>query len=112
MESTRQQKVAKLIQKDIAEIIQRNGNAWFGGIMVTVSGVSVTPDLGLAKVYVSVFPVKDKDQIVKILTEKASTIRFELGKRVKNQLRIIPELKFYLDDSLDYVDNIDRILNS
>ncbi len=112
MESTRQQKVAKLIQRDLAEIIQRNSNAWFGGIMVTVSGVSVTPDLGLAKVYVSVFPVKDKDQIVKILTERSSTIRFELGKRVKNQLRIIPELKFYLDDSLDYVDNIDRILNS
>ena len=109
-ETTRQQKVARQIQKDLAEIIRARGMAAYDGAMLTVSGVKITPDLALAKVYVSVFPsVKAKDVMNK-LEEETSRLRGELGRRVAKQLRIVPELAFYLDDSLDYVEHIDELL--
>lgn len=96
----------------MAELVQLNSKSWFGGIMVTVSGVKISPDLSIATVYVSIFPTKEKDQIIKILESNASHLRLELGRRVKNQLRIVPALRFYIDDSLDYVENIEKILKS
>ncbi|MBN1111636.1 MAG: 30S ribosome-binding factor RbfA [Bacteroidales bacterium] len=110
MDSTRQHKISRLLQRDMAELVQLNSKSWFGGIMVTVSGVKITSDLSIAKIYVSIFPAKDKQQIIDILEQNGSYLRLELGKRIKNQLRIVPALRFYIDDSLDYVENIDKIL--
>ena len=109
-ETTRQQKVARQIQKDLAEIIRLRGMAAYDGAMLTVSGVKITPDLALAKVYVSVFPSAKATDVMDQLGEETSRLRGELGRRVSKQLRIVPELVFYLDDSLDYVEHIDELL--
>ena len=109
-ETTRQQKVARQIQKDLAEIIRLRGMAAYDGAMLTVSGVKLTPDLALAKVYVSIFPSTKAVDVMEQLGEETSRLRGELGRRVSKQLRIVPELVFYLDDSLDYVEHIDELL--
>ena len=109
-ESTRQQKVARQIQKDLAEIIRARGMSAYDGALVTVSGVKITPDLALAKVYVSIFPSDKAEAVMKKLEDENSRLRGELGRRVAKQLRIVPELTFYLDDSLDYVEHIDELL--
>lgn len=109
-QSTRQQKVARQIQRDLAEIIRARGMAAYDGAMLTVSGVKITPDLALAKVYVSIFPSSKSTDVMEQLGEETSRLRGELGRRVSKQLRIVPELVFYLDDSLDYVEHIDELL--
>jgi len=109
-ETTRQQKVARQIQKDLAEIIRARGMAAYDGALLTVSGVKITPDLALAKVYVSIFPSAKAEAVMERLGEETSRLRGELGRRVAKQLRIVPELAFYLDDSLDYVEHIDELL--
>ena len=109
-ESTRQQKVGKQIQRDLAEIIQGKGMASFGGAMVTVTSVKVSPDLAVAKVYLSIFPSEKGSEMVRNINDNVKSIRFNLGKRIGKQLRIVPELVFYLDDSLDYIENIDKLL--
>ena len=108
--STRQLKVAREIQKDLAEIIRARGMAAYDGAMITVSGVKITPDLALAKVYVSVFPSAKAEAVMQQLENETSRLRGQLGRRVAKQLRIVPELAFYLDDSLDYVEHIDELL--
>ncbi|MBR1538616.1 MAG: 30S ribosome-binding factor RbfA [Bacteroidales bacterium] len=109
-ETTRQQKVARQIQKDLAEIIRGRGMAAYDGALLTVSGVKITPDLALAKVYVSIFPSVKADAVMQRLEEENSRLRGELGRRVAKQLRIVPELSFYRDDSLDYVEHINELL--
>ena len=109
-ESTRQLKVAREIQKDMAEIIRGKGMAAYDGALVTVSGVKVSPDLSVAKVYVSIFPSAKADAVMKNLNENVKTYRRELGAKVAKQLRIVPELVFYLDSSLDYVEHIEELL--
>ena len=109
-ETTRQQKVARQIQKDLAEIIRARGMAAYDGALLTVSGVKITPDLALAKVYVSIFPSAKATAVMEQLQNETSRLRGELGRRVSKQLRIVPELVFYLDDSLDYVEHIDELL--
>ncbi len=109
-ETTRQQKVARQIQKDLAEILRARGMAAYDGAMLTVSGVKITPDLALAKVYVSVFPSAKAEAVMQQLAGETSHLRGQLGRRVAKQLRIVPELAFYLDDSLDYVEHIDELL--
>lgn len=109
-ESTRQLKVAREIQKDMAEIIRGKGMAAYDGALVTVSGVKVSPDLSVAKVYVSIFPSAKADAVMKNLNENVRTYRGELGVKVAKQLRIVPELVFYLDSSLDYVEHIEELL--
>ena len=109
-ETTRQQKVARQIQKDLAEIIRARGMAAYDGALLTVSGVKITPDLALAKVYVSIFPSAKAEAVMERLGEETSRLRGELGRRAAKQLRIVPELAFYLDDSLDYVEHIDELL--
>lgn len=111
MDGTRLQKVGRLVQKDLGEIFQREGAALFPGKMITVTSVRVSPDLGLAKVYVSIFPTLGTEATLELIRHQAKTLRLELGKRVRHQLRIIPELAFFVDDSLDYIENIDRLLN-
>ena len=109
-ENTRQKKVAREVQRDLAEIIRGRGMAAFDGAMVTVSGVKMSPDLSLAKVYVSIFPSTKAEKAMEILEESNRKLRGELGHLVGKQLRIVPELAFYLDDSLDYVEHIDELL--
>ncbi|MDD2292774.1 MAG: 30S ribosome-binding factor RbfA [Bacteroidales bacterium] len=109
-ESTRQLKVAKQIQRDLAEIIRSKGMATFDGAMVTVSGVRMSPDLSLAKVYVSIFPSEKVKGVMEIIENANKQLRGELGHLVAKQLRIVPELAFFVDDSLDYVEHIDELL--
>lgn len=108
--STRQLKVAREIQKDMAEILRSKGMATFGGAMVTVSEVRVSPDLSLAKTYVSIFPSAKAEEVMKILNENVKAYRGELGHKVGKQFRIVPEIDFYLDSSLDYAEHIDQLL--
>lgn len=110
MESTRQKKVARQIQKDIAEILLNRANVIAPGALLSVSLVRISPDLSYAKVYLSVFPLKDKADFLRSINSYSSEIRNELGKRVRHQLRIVPELSFHIDDSMDYAENIDRLL--
>lgn len=110
MDSTRQQKFSRLIQKEIAEIFQFDMKGKFGGIMITVTQVRVSPDLGVAKIHVSLFPVKEKEQVLELIKKNTSEIRGLLGKRIRHQARIIPALMFYIDDSLDYAEHIDKLL--
>ena len=108
--STRQLKVAREIQKDMAEILRSKGMVAFGGAMVTVSEVRVSPDLSLAKTYVSIVPSAKAEEVMKILNENVKAYRGELGHKVGKQFRIVPEINFYLDSSLDYAEHIDQLL--
>lgn len=109
-ESTRQLKVAKELQRDIAEIIRSKGMAMFDGALVSVSGVKVSPDLSVARIYVSIFPSEKAEKVMGILEENARALRGELGNRIAKQLRIVPEISFFLDNSLDYVEHIEELL--
>ena len=109
MESTRQSKIARLIQKELSEIFLLQAKS-MNGVLVSVTAVRVSPDLSIARVYISVFPSERGDEIVKNLNDNMRSIRFELGNRLRHQLRIIPELKFFIDDSLDYLERIDALL--
>ena len=107
---TRQLKVARELQRDLAEIIRSRGFAAFDGAMVTVSEVRISPDLSIAKVFVSIFPSEKQATVMQILEENKRTYRGELGNKVASQLRIVPEIDFYLDTSLDYAEHIDELL--
>ena len=109
-QSTRQLKVARQLQRDLAEIIRSRGMAAFGGAMLTVSEVRISPDLSIAKVYVSVFPSDKQKEVMETLEQEKKSIRGELGRQVAKQLRIVPELDFYLDSSLDYAEHIEQLL--
>ena len=111
METTRQQKVARLIQKELADIFQKKSSMLAPGALLTITVVRISPDLSFAKVYISIFPVTNKETILKKIKDSVKEIRGELGNKIKNQLRIVPELAFYIDDSLDYADKIDKLLN-
>lgn len=111
-ESTRQLKVSRQIQRDLAEIIRAKGMTMFGGSLITVSNVRISPDLARAKVYLSIFPSEKGESVLKIIQEQTKSIRGELGRLVSKQLRIVPELTFFIDDSLDYVERIEELLRS
>ncbi|MBP1613336.1 30S ribosome-binding factor RbfA [Bacteroides ihuae] len=109
METTRQNKISRLLQKELSEIFLLQTKA-MPGILVSVSIVRISPDMSVARVYLSVFPSEKSDELVKNVNENMKSIRYELGTRVRHQLRIIPELKFFVDDSLDYIEKIDSLL--
>lgn len=111
-ESTRQQKVGRQIQKDISDIFLKEARHLVQGVMVTVSKVRVSPDLTFAKVYLSIFPFDKVEATLATLKENIPMIRYELGKRVRNQLRTVPEVAFALDDSLEYVDRIEKLIKA
>jgi len=110
MENTRQQKIAKQIQKDIAEILQQELPEVVRGSLVTVTAVRVSPDFAYAKIYVSVFPFDRNAAIMESLNRHVRPIRGFLGQRLRNQIKNIPELQFFLDDSLEYIEHIDDAL--
>ena len=109
METTRQNKISRLLQKELSEIFLLQTKA-MPGILISVSAVRISPDMSIARGYLSVFPSEKAEEMVKNINENMKSIRFELGTRVRHQLRIIPELKFFVDDSLDYIEKIDSLL--
>jgi ribosome-binding factor A len=112
MDSTRQQKVSRLLQKDLGEIFQREATSFSSGAMITVTKVHVTKDLAIAKVYLSLFATPDKQKMLEEIKFHSGEIRYKLGKKIGKQVRVIPELHFYLDDSLDYIENIENLLDN
>ena len=110
LESTRQLKVGRQLQRDLAQIFQQQGMSAYHGAMITVTNVRVSPDLALAKVWLSIFPSERGNEVLALLQKQVKTIRGALGRRVAKQLRIVPELVFMVDDSLDYVERIDALL--
>jgi len=110
MESTRQQKVARLIQKELANILQTEGRNLYGSAMLTLTRVEVSKDLSFARVCVSVFATGDKHLVIEKIEENKKELRYKLGQQIRHQLRVVPELAFVLDDTLDYIENIDNLL--
>jgi ribosome-binding factor A len=110
MESTRQQKVSRLIQKELGDYFQQHGREMLPGKLITVTVVRVSPDLSVAKAYLSIFPLNSAEEPLEAIKANGSSIRHQIGNKVKNPLRIIPEFIYYLDDSLDYIENIDNLL--
>lgn len=111
METTRQEKIAKMLQKEFGDIFliyARN----IKGILISVSEVRITSDLSIARIYLSIFPNDKANEIIKRIESDAKALRYELGRRLKNHLRIIPELTFYLDESIDKLSRIDEILKA
>lgn len=109
MQETRQNKIARLLQKELSLIFQSQTRAMHG-VMVSVTRVKVSPDLSVCTAYLSIFPSERGEELLANIKANDKTIRYELGTRVRNQLRIIPELRFFIDDSLDYLDRIDELL--
>ncbi|MCX6286774.1 MAG: 30S ribosome-binding factor RbfA [Bacteroidetes bacterium] len=112
MESMRQQKINRMIQKELGIAFLREGRGLFGGAMITVTKVTVTKDLALAKIYLSLFGTKDKAALMALIRHHGRDLRFHMAQGLRNQLRIIPELQFFEDDSLDYIDKIDNLLKT
>jgi ribosome-binding factor A len=110
MESLRQQKVARLFQKELGQLFQQEGGLYAPGGLITVTVVRVTPDLGLARVYLSIFPSGQSKTALENIRHDSKHIRFQLGQHVRHQIRVVPELSFHIDDSLDYAERIDHLL--
>ena len=111
MESTRQKKISRLLQKETAEMLQRELSELLRGTMVSVTIASVASDLSVLKFYISVFPDAKAEAVLKNLNDNIGSVRYALGKRIGKQLRIVPEPVFFIDDSLGYLENIDRLLD-
>ncbi|MCI5981743.1 MAG: 30S ribosome-binding factor RbfA [Marinilabiliaceae bacterium] len=111
MESTRQKKISRLLQKETAEMLQRELSELLMGTMVSVTIARVSSDLSVVKFYISVFPDAKAEAVLKNLNDNIGSVRYALGKRIGKQLRIVPEPVFFIDDSLGYLENIDRLLD-
>ena len=109
MQETRQNKIARLLQKELSVIFQQQTRGMHG-VMVSVTRVRVSPDLSICTAHLSIFPSERAEEIMGNINKNEKQIRYELGTRVRYQLRIIPELRFFIDDSLDYIDRIDELL--
>lgn len=111
MESNRQKKIAGILQQDLVDVLQRAASeGGMKGVIISVSKVSVTVDLSIAKVYLSIFPNKEAGELLKGIRSNTPLIRHELAQRTRHQLRRMPTLEFFIDDSLEYIDNIERSL--
>jgi len=111
METTRQEKISRMLQKELGELFLLYARE-LQGTLITVTSVRISPDLGIAHTHLSVFPSNKANAVLAKVTEDIKSIRFDLGKRVRHQLRIVPSLYFHVDDSLDYLENIDKLLKS
>lgn len=112
MESLRQQKINRLLAKELSELFRIESLSLYGKAMITVTRVKVTKDVSIAKIYLSLFLVDNKQELLEKIRQNGREIRHKLSVKVKSQLRVIPDLAFYLDDSLDYIENIDKLLNN
>ena len=109
MQETRQNKIARLLQKELSLIFQQQTRATHG-VMISVTRTKISPDLSICTAYLSVFPSEKGEEILTNINANTKQIRYELGTRIRNQMRIIPELRFFIDDSLDYIEHIDELL--
>ena len=109
MQETRLNRVSRLLQKELASIFQSQTRAMHGGL-VSVTRVKISPDLSICTSYLSIFPSDKSEELLNNIRANEKTIRYDLGQRVRNQLRIVPELRFFIDDSLDYMERIDSLL--
>ena len=109
MQETRQNRISRLLQKELSLIFQSQTRAMHG-VMVSVTRVKVSPDLSICTAYLSIFPSEKGEELLQNIRQNVSTVRYDLGQRVRNQLRVIPELRFFIDDSLDYIEKIDELL--
>ena len=109
MQETRQNKIARLLQKELSVIFQEQTRS-LHGVMVSVTRVKISPDLSVCTAYLSIFPSEKAEELIQNITKNEKQLRYELGTRVRYQLRIIPELRFFIDDSLDYIERIDELL--
>ena len=109
MQETRQNRIARLLQKERAEIILGQTRQ-MRGVMVSATRTQISPDLSICTAYLSIFPSEKAEEILGNINKNEKSIRYELGTRIRNQVRIIPELRFFIDDSLDYLDRIDELL--
>lgn len=109
MDGTRLSKIERLLQKELGDIFQKQTQA-MRGVLISVSVVRVSPDLSVARAYLSIFPSERSTELMEAIKANTKAIRYDLGQRVRTQLRKIPELTFFVDDSLDYIENIDHLL--
>ena len=109
MQETRQNKISRLLQKELSSIFQAQTRQMHG-VMVSVTRVKVSPDLSICTAYLSIFPSERGEELLENIQKNIKAVRYDLGQRVRHQLRIIPELRFFIDDSLDYIDRIDELL--
>ena len=110
METTRQKKVSRLLQKELSSVFQKEISSLLGNIMATITIVRISPDLANANVFISFFPFKDPQAALKLIKDNRGMLRRHLGHRVKNQLRIVPRIEYFLDDSAVYAEEIERLL--
>ncbi len=110
MQETRQNRISRLLQKELSSIFQSQTRKTHG-VLISVTRVRISPDLSICTAYLSIFPSERGEEIMNNINASEKSIRYELGTRVRNQLRIIPELRFFIDDSLDYLEHIDQLLN-
>jgi len=111
-ETKRQQKISRLIQRELGDIFQKDTKGYFGDALITVTQVRISPDLSMARVYLSLMMVPDKEGFIEKLGEKKGLVRRILGQRIGKNVRIVPDLQFYLDDSAEYADHIENILKN
>ncbi|WP_205941053.1 30S ribosome-binding factor RbfA [Albibacterium indicum] len=111
MESKRQQKFARIIQQDLGDIFLREGNSWLPGVMITVTSVRVTSDLGIARVYLSFLNAKSPQEAIDQVKSKSGEIRYKLGNKIKDQAKSVPTLEFFIDDSVEYRQHIDKLFD-
>ena len=109
MQETRQNKIARLLQKELSMIFQEQTRSMHG-VMVSVTRTKISPDLSICTAYLSIFPSERGEEMIQNITRNEKQIRFTLGTRVRHQQLIIPELRFFIDDSLDYIERIDELL--
>ena len=109
MQETRQNKIARLLQKELSLIFQGQTRAMHG-VMVSVTRTKISPDLSICTAYLSIFPAERGEELLQNITRDGKQIRYELGTRIRHQMRIVPELRFFIDDSLDYIERIDELL--
>ena len=109
MQETRQNRIARMLQKELAEIFQSQ-TRMMRGVMVSVTRTKISPDLSICTAYLSIFPSEKAEELLANIQRNEKSVRYELGRRIRNQVRIIPELRFFIDDSLDYIDHIDELL--
>ncbi len=111
MQETRQNKIARLLQKELSIIFQEQTRAMHG-VMISVTRTKISPDLSICTAYLSVFPSERSNELLKNIEKNSAQIRYALGQRIRHQLRIVPELRFFIDDSLDYIERIDELLKN
>ena len=110
MQETRQNKISRLLQKELSVIFQEQTRGMHG-VMVSVTRTKISPDLGICTAYLSIFPSEKSEELLQNIEKNNQQIRYALGQRIRYQMRIVPELRFFIDDSLDYIDRIDELLN-